>query len=324
VWDSSDSALAPPKIQRIQPEVLGNFGSQDMARSKRPPDSGRGYGGDRLKINVHGLTPVEQTALLTLYARALDSRCRRPILLDSSADDVAGRLTYDFDALRVPASVRCPVALRAKMLDERIGRFTTEHPEAVVVDLGAGLDNRFERCRPLAMVDWYNVDLPAVIALRDAVLPPRRQEHSVAARIGDLGWVDAIPADRPTMLVADGLTGFLSESMLVNFFQTVTDHFRTGELAFNDYGRVGRVSRTAMKLVPQPSVKAFGPNWANPGFADARRPEEWNPRLTLVEETSLAAAPEVELFPLHLRLLSQIGRHIPALARRARILRYRF
>lgn len=277
-----------------------------------------------MKITVDGLAPVEQTAFLTLYARALDSRCQRPILGDNSADDVAGKLEYDFDALRVPASVRCPVVLRAKMLDERVRMFVAEHTDAIVVDLGAGMDNGIGRSRPPMTVDWYNVDLPAVIALRDAVLPASRQEHSVGARIGDPGWADAIPADRPTMLVADGLTGFLSEPMVVNFLQTVTDHFRTGELAFNDYGRVGRVSRWAMKLAPQRSVKAFGPNWNNPGFADARRPEEWNPRLTLVEESSLADAPEVDLFPLHLRLASRVVRHIPALARKARILRYRF
>jgi O-methyltransferase involved in polyketide biosynthesis len=273
-----------------------------------------------LKINVDGLTPVEQTALLTLYARALDSRCRRPILVDHRADEVVGKLNYDFDALRMRASVRCPVALRAKMLDERVRRFTAEHPEAVVVDLGAGLSDGIARSRPPVTVDWYNVDLPAVIALRDAVLPVRRQEHCLATRIGDPHWADAIPADRPTMLVADGLTAFLSEPAIVDLFLTVTDHFRTGELAFNDYGRIGWVSRAALKLVPQGTSKAF----SNAGFADARQPEKWNPRLTLVEETSLTDAPEVELFPSHLRLGVRLAAHAPALARKWRILRYRF
>lgn len=277
-----------------------------------------------MTISVDGLTPVEKTAVLTLYARALDSRCRRPILFDSRADEVAGKLNYDFDAMRVGDSVRCLVALRAKMLDERVHRFTTEHPDAVVVDLGAGLDDAIVRSRPPATVDWYNVDLPGVVALRDEVLPGRRQEHSVAARIGEPGWADAIPADRPTMLVADGLTGFLSEPTITTLFQTVTDHFRTGELAFNDYGRLGRASRTAMKLAPQRSFKVFAPNWNNPGFADARQPEKWNPRLTLVEQTSLANAPEVELFPLHLRVAMLLAGHIPPLARKWRILRYRF
>jgi O-methyltransferase involved in polyketide biosynthesis len=218
-----------------------------------------------LSIDVDGLAPVEKTALLTLYARALDSRCRRPILFDNRADEVAGKLNYDFDALRMRASVRCPVALRAKMLDERVRRFTAEHPDAVVVDLGAGLSDAIVRSRPPARVDWYNVDLPAVIALRDEVLPAHRQEHAVAARIGDPGWADAIPADRPTMLVADGLTAFLSEPAIVDLFLAMTDHFRTGELAFNDYGRIGWASRAALKLVPQGTSKAF----SNAGFADA-------------------------------------------------------
>ena len=273
-----------------------------------------------MKVNVDGLTPVEKTALLTLYARALDSRCRRPILLDHRADEVTRKLNYDFDALRIRASVRCPVALRAKMLDERVRRFTAEHPEAVVVDLGAGLSDGVVRARPPATVDWYNVDLPAVIALRDEVLPPSRQEISVAARIGDAHWADAIPADRHTMLVADGLTAFLSEPAIVDLFLTVTDHFRTGELAFNDYGSIGWVSRAALKLVPQGTSKAF----SNAGFADARQPEKWNPRVTLVEETSLTDAPEVELFPSHLRLGVRLAAHVPALVRKWRILRYRF
>jgi O-methyltransferase involved in polyketide biosynthesis len=277
-----------------------------------------------LKFKVDGLTPVERTALLTLHARAVDSRCPRPILADGLAVEVAERLDYDFDALRILASMRCQVALRAKMLDQRVRTFTAEHPDAVVVDLGAGLSDAIFRSRPPATVDWYNVDLPAVIALREEVLPAHRQEHAVPARIGDPGWTDGIPADRPTMLVADGLTGFLTEPVLVSLFRAVTEHFRTGELAFNDYGHVGWASRTAMKYVPQRSLKAFGANWKNSGFADARRPVEWNPRLTLVEESSLADAPELELFPTHLRVTIQLSGHIPALAQKARILRYRF
>jgi O-methyltransferase involved in polyketide biosynthesis len=269
-----------------------------------------------VKINVDGLGPLEKTSLLTLYARALDSRSRRPILVDGIADEVVGRVDYDFDTMRVGASVRCPVALRAKMLDDRIRRFIDEHPRAVVVDLGAGLSDGMVRTRPPNTVDWYNVDLPGAIALRNAVLPSMGQEHTVAARIGESHWADGIPADRPTMLVADGLIGFLDESALVNLFQTITDHFYAGELAFNDYGRIGWVSRLSMKFTPHGTAKVF----ANTGFSDARQPERWNPKLTLLEETSLATADEVELFPLHLRL----GLRVPALARKWRILRYRF
>jgi hypothetical protein len=88
----------------------------------------------------------------------------------------------------------------------------------------------------------------------------------------------------------------------------------------NDYGRVGRSSLLAMKI----AFSAVGNQWAYRGFNDARLPESWSPRLTLVEETSLAHAPEVDLFPTAARISTRLMGKTRAGARKARILRYRF
>jgi O-methyltransferase involved in polyketide biosynthesis len=42
-------------------------------------------------IAITELTPVERTAFVTQYARALDSRWPRPILGDTLADEIVGR-----------------------------------------------------------------------------------------------------------------------------------------------------------------------------------------------------------------------------------------
>ena len=132
-------------------------------------------------IAITELTPVEQTALVTQYARALDSRWPRPILGDTLADEIVAKIDYDFQALGVPSSAVRQTALRAKMLDERVRGFISEHPDAVVVALGAGLDTGMLRVKPPATVDWYNVDLPNVIALRNELVPGDDHAHSVAA-----------------------------------------------------------------------------------------------------------------------------------------------
>ena len=88
----------------------------------------------------------------------------------------------------------------------------------------------------------------------------------------------------------------------------------------NDYGRVGRLSILAMKI----GFSAVGNQWAYRGFADARVPPQWSPRLTLVEEASLAHAPEVDLYPLGVRVTTRLMGMTKAGARTARILRYRF
>ena len=99
-------------------------------------------------MDVSDLTPLEQTAFLTLYARALDSRWPRPILGDKLADNVVANIDYDFAAMGVTSSVVCQSALRAKMLDDRVRKYVAEHPDAVVVDLGAGLDDGMYRVNP--------------------------------------------------------------------------------------------------------------------------------------------------------------------------------
>jgi O-methyltransferase involved in polyketide biosynthesis len=277
-----------------------------------------------MAIATTALTPVEQTAFLTEYARALDSRWSRPILGDTLADEVVRKIDYDFAGLGVQTSVVCQAALRAKMLDDRVRAFIEKHPDAVVVDLGAGLDSGFYRVDPPISVDWYSVDLAGILALRDDVLPANPHSHSVPVSLAEKQWPETIPADRPTILIADGLFAFLSEPVIVGIFRRITEHFRTGELAFNDYGRIGWVSRVAIKLYPPKMFKDVGSQWGYAGFKDAHHPKTWNPRMTLVEEASLAHQPEVNLFPGWIRVATRLSGKGKTGARKARILRYAF
>jgi len=270
------------------------------------------------------LSPVEQTAFLTEYARALDSRWPRPILGDRLADEVVAKIDYDFVGLGVQTSVVCQTALRAKMLDDRVRAFIHRHHDAVVIDLGAGLDGGFYRVAPPPTVDWYSVDLPGITALRDEVLPADPHSHSVPASLADEQWPASIPADRPVMLIADGLFAFLTEAVIISVFRRITDHFGSGELAFNDYGRIGMVSRIAVKVLPQKMFKDIGSQWGYAGFKDAHHPETWNPKMRLVGEASITHAPEVDLFPGWLRVSTRLMGKTTSGARKARILRYGF
>jgi O-methyltransferase involved in polyketide biosynthesis len=275
-------------------------------------------------IATTGLSAIEQTAFLTEYARALDSRWARPILGDTLAHEVVGNIDYDFAGLGVQTSVVCQTALRAKMLDDRVRAFVAAHPDAVVVDLGAGLDSGYYRVAPPPSVHWYSVDLPGITALRDQVLPGAPQSHSVPVSLTDERWPDAIPGDRPTMLIADGLFAFLTEAQIIAIFLTITDHFGAGELAFNDYGRIGWASRLAVKLYPQKMFKDVGSQFGYPGFKDAHHPQRWNPQMRLVEEASLTDAPEVDLFPGWIRAATKLSGMSKTARRKARILRYAF
>jgi O-methyltransferase involved in polyketide biosynthesis len=267
------------------------------------------------------LSPVQETLLLTLYARALDSGTPNPILGDTLAAAVASRIAedtgYDFAELKLKPSLVASTALRARKLDDVIHQFITTHPDAVVVDLGCGLDTRLARCTPPASVDWYDVDFPEVTDLRQRYLPDR--SHLVAADVTEPNWSQTLPDDRPAMIVAEGLLPFLPGDSFQTMIRQLTTRLPAGELALNGYTRF---AARAMKY--HPSIKALGIDAAQ-GFDDPHEPEHWHAGLTLVAEQLLTRAPEVAAFPQPVRALTRLMARSTAMSRQGtRILHYRF
>jgi O-methyltransferase involved in polyketide biosynthesis len=121
-----------------------------------------------MTITLPTFTPLEDSLWLTLDGRALDNRSPHPILGDASADRIVRTLEYDTGQLHIDTNFRLNVALRAKKLDQVVAGFLTRHPDAVVLDLGVGLDTRYARLNVPATVDWYDVDFPRSPAFGNA------------------------------------------------------------------------------------------------------------------------------------------------------------
>lgn len=274
-------------------------------------------------IDTSGITPEEETAFLTLKARAINDGWTRPLLPNPGAVEVVNQIDYDFDALGIPTPVVCQASLRAKLIDDRVHLFVLENPDAIVVDLGAGLDDGYRRIKPSEGIDWYSVDLPGMAELRNKALPPGAREHTVGTSITDPAWISAIPSDRRAIVLADGFFPFLTEQQIKDVMRAITEHFPSGQLVFNDYGR-NVAGVWVSKLLPQKMFKKVNDMRKYMGYNDPHTPERWNPALRLVENTSIGWVPEVELFPTWLRIATRIAGLWDTTARTARILRFEF
>ena len=146
------------------------------------------------------LTPVQASLYLTMCGRALDNRRPRPFLGDPTAEEILTKIGYDPSRFPMPASSVTDIALRANKLDDIVRQFVARHPDAVVLDLGAGLDCRISRVSPPSGVDWYDVDFPEVVALRAEAIGQTTWSHDIAADLTDAGCLDALPTGRPTVI----------------------------------------------------------------------------------------------------------------------------
>jgi O-methyltransferase involved in polyketide biosynthesis len=265
-------------------------------------------------------TPLEDSLFLTLYARARDYRRPHPILGDAVADEIVRTLDYDYGKLRIDTNLILSVALRAKKLDQVVADFLARHPDAIGIDLGAGLDTRAARLDLPSTVDWYDVDFPAVAAARERLIPQQPNRHVIGADLTEKDWLDAIPTDRPAVIVADGLMGFLSQDELVSLWNRLVSHFPSGEIVFNSYTR-----RAIWLARHAPGTKTVADLVKFPGMDDPREPEGWNPQLHLVREILLSREPEVAEFPTGWRRYHRLAAHSTAWSRTGTIvLHYRF
>ncbi|MET8333621.1 class I SAM-dependent methyltransferase [Streptosporangium canum] len=273
-----------------------------------------------MAITLPEFTPMEDSLWLTLCGKALDYRRSDPILGDQMADEIVRRLGYDCGRFKLSESPTINIAHRSKKMDEVAADFIARHPNAVGLDLGAGLDSRLFRLNPPSTVDWYDVDFPNVITARRKVIPERANGHGIGTDLVDLNWLEAVPSDRPAVIIADGLLAFLTQEDMIALLKRLTDRFPSGEIAFNGYSRFAIWA--AKKYRGTQSVADL---LKSPGFDDPREPERWNPRLKLVREILLTREPEVARFPTALRLFTKLSAHSTAWSRKGTtVLHYRF
>jgi len=151
----------------------------------------------------------EATLLMTLFLRDRDARSAHPVLGDRFAGEVLARVQHDPRALGRFSSDTVTVCARARRLDEWALAFLGEHPAGQVLHLGCGLDSRPLRLARPAGSRWLDVDLPEVADLRRRVYDLPDDVELVGASAADPAWWERVDADRPTLVLAEGLFMYL-------------------------------------------------------------------------------------------------------------------
>jgi O-methyltransferase involved in polyketide biosynthesis len=266
------------------------------------------------KVSLSG---AQQTLLITLHCKAVESRMPDSVLRDRFADAAEQRLDADFSKLDLGRDGAISLALRAKIFDDWVRDFMGSHRDAVVLNLGCGLDSRVFRVDPPDTVVWFDVDLPDVVELRQRVYPARAGNYRlIAASVTDPDWLRDLPADRPAMVVAEGLMPYLPQDEAPKLVAQLVSHFRSGKLAFDGYSRLGL---KMLRITPQ--LRATGAQ-VHYSIEDPRELEAAAPGLRFVGEDVQYDTPQIARMSLPGRLTVRLFRSIPALRRIGRLLRY--
>ena len=202
---------------------------------------------------------IQETLVIPLYGRALCSRKFPQLFADQTASELLERIDYDFSALERKSDSlmqifgALEVAMRQGDLAFEVRDYLSTHPKAAVVNLGCGLDQTGRACDN-GQCYIYNIDLPDVMVVREALLPAEEREKNLAADLNDFSWFDAIdtPAEDGAVFFAAGVFYYFRTEQVRALCAAMAERFPDGRLVFDAAGPA------AVKLMLKTWVKQAG------------------------------------------------------------------
>ncbi|MER6526244.1 class I SAM-dependent methyltransferase [Streptomyces sp. NPDC001508] len=186
----------------------------------------------------HGirLGRVQETLLIPLYGRAVENRKEQPALRDTRAAEIVASIDYDFARFDNLPSLTGAV-LRTSLFDRWVTDFLTTRPTGTVVEIGTGLNTRYERVDH-AQARWFDLDLPDVIDLRRTFFADTPRRTMIAASVTDETWADGVTAQAggPCFFVAEAVLPFLRETDVRHVVGLLADRFPGSLLALDTAG----------------------------------------------------------------------------------------
>lgn len=269
------------------------------------------------KVSVD-LTGPAKTMLSTLYLKALDADFERPVLGDQFAKSAIERIDFDWDDLGITSGWAPLLTVRTAQYDIWARQFLAANPRATVIHLGCGMDTRVFRLDPGPEIEWYDVDFPGVIELREQVYPKRPHYHLIPSSATDPSWLEQIPADRPVLFLAEGISMYLTDDEGIALLRRVVDRFGSGEVQIDFFNWLAIKSQKTQTLVRRSNSTLY---WA------VNRPDDILdrvPGLRLLAATTFFDASTFARVAGPFQVAKRLVRAVPALRKSLQYHRYAF
>ena len=147
------------------------------------------------RISLAKLKGIPKTLLIPLRGRYLETKRLGGIINDPKSVEMIDSIDHDFDELELPWEGQIMVSARTEILDEAVENFLKENPEAVIINLGSGLDTRIHRVDNGRMI-WYDLDLSECIEIRKNFFQQTSRHKFIAKSVLDFSWVNDIVKNR--------------------------------------------------------------------------------------------------------------------------------
>jgi O-methyltransferase involved in polyketide biosynthesis len=193
-----------------------------------------------MESSFNSLKDVSGTMLITLYARARESLSKNPIIIDTKAVEMINIIKKEIVNSQDPIHKKIlndkynqilavAMALRSRRFDKYTLDFLDKYPEGTIINIGCGLDTRFERIDN-GKLKWFDIDFPEVIKLRRRFMNENSRHIFIEDSILNSGWFKIVKTGGPYLILAEGVFMYLKEDDVKKLLSIINNELPGAEL----------------------------------------------------------------------------------------------
>lgn len=174
------------------------------------------------------LGAVQETMLIPLSIKALETQRGNCRIVDEKAVEIISSLKIDptnYDGFMSHEGV----VSRTILFDDAVVNYIESHPDCTIVNLGCGLDARFERVDNGSIL-WYDLDLEDSISVREDYFKDSSRRHMIAGSMLEPDWVNKIEKRKHMLFIIEGVLMYFTASQVKQLLQILTANFQHGTL----------------------------------------------------------------------------------------------
>ncbi len=177
------------------------------------------------------LGDIQTTALIPLVVKANETMRANPRVSDLKAVEIIKKLDIDTRQYDKFMSHEGVIA-RTIMLDRQLKKMIEKNPDLVIVNVGAGFDNRFSRMDN-GRIRWFDLDLPDVIESRRKAFGEQDRVTMISGSVLESDWCEEVVKSleggiKKPVFIAEGLFMYLTLDQIKIFLDILKENFPQG------------------------------------------------------------------------------------------------
>lgn len=126
------------------------------------------------------------------------------------------------------------LAMRSVTFDEWVKKEIKNHPHAIVLHIGCGMDSRFERVEA-KNIQWYDIDFKNVIKERHKYFTETNYYHMLSADMRTSDWKNTIKEQQDAIVILEGVSMYFQPKELTALLSNLAQHFHNVKLLMDCY-----------------------------------------------------------------------------------------